>query len=133
MTNNTVGAKPQRGYLGWLILPTSKSYLLHLIPPMFDKILADHVTFLYPAFSNDPLPPQAELLAVGSAVDPQGLQAVVVSVDHNVYRQDGSVYHCTWSLDPHKFKPQHSNDLLRKGWEEFSLPINIDNHPQFFR
>ena len=49
---------------------------------------------------------------VGRADDGSSLECLVVELDGITDRPDGSTYHITWSLGPHR-KARESNDVLR--------------------
>lgn len=100
--------------------------LLKQFPPRYRRVVADHITVRFGG-NQLPLPeiPQkAEI--IGMADDGNGLQALIVQINGNLTRQDGSIYHITWSLDPNKqtpseldstpdqtYKPVHSNALIQ--------------------
>src|SRR5258705_7773570 len=108
----------RRGYHCFLLTPDSRADLLGRYPPKFPDVLAHHVTIQFVVLESDPLPEPARIVIQGYRCDPEGIEALVVTVNGSVTRLDGSVYHCTWSLDRSKgFEPMHSNELIAKcGW-----------------
>ena len=69
---------------------------------------------------------------VGRADDDRSLECLVVEIDGNTDRPDGSTYHITWSLGPGR-RARESNDVLRdKGWKYLEAPIPVDLLPSRF-
>src|SRR5208337_1731558 len=104
-------------YTAYVLTDASRDLLLGKFPPKFSDAIAHHVTF-NPGVKKDAQPPEpAKIEAVGYAAD-DSLEAVVVSVNGETKRPDGSTYHITLSLDRSKGrKPVHSNEVVAKGWE----------------
>ena len=114
----------------------SKQKLLEVFPPRW-KLVGHHVTYKFGASDKDPLPPAGKYQVVGynyiaeKRPNGSGLEALVVAIDGNTTREDGSVYHITWSHGP-AFRPKDSNDLLkRSGWTTLEEPIDINLEPAF--
>jgi hypothetical protein len=61
------------------------------------------------------------------------LEALVVSINTGITRPDGGSYHITLSLDPNKYSPKHSNDLIAKKGYNTVTPYLIKVEPKFFR
>jgi hypothetical protein len=59
---------------------------------------------------------------------------MVVAIDGNTDRPDGSTYHITWSLDRAKGRqPIESNDVIReRGWRPLSKPVPVHLVPARF-
>lgn len=102
--------------LGWKIDPANREELLTRFPPTYAEVVADHVTF--GRKSKAPAMPDAECaVVVGRADDGDGVEALVVEVNEETDRWDGSTYHITWSLGPGR-KAKESNDVIaERGWE----------------
>jgi len=129
----------QEGYVAYELTPESKVNLLEHFEPMFDKVIAHHVThtfgiknidavqFLLPKLQDD------ELVVVAEAFNDR-IQALVVEVNGNARRDDGSTFHITWSLDLESgAKPVHSNNLVKnKSTWDYVTPIPISVTPKFF-
>lgn len=126
--------KPIKGYNGWLISDMSRALLLSYYPPKFTDVYLHHITNKFPAWDYEPLPEETDLKMVGYAVNEEGIEAFVVSVNNSINRTDGSIFHCTLSLDSSKgFVPKDSNTLVVNGWDRLELPININTTPNFFK
>lgn len=97
-------------YSCYILMSNSRILLLKKFTPLFKRSVAHHITY---QFGSDKLPPLAKLEVIGHANDDK-IECLVVAVDGNTTRIDGSTYHITWSLDPSSAKPVMSNDLLRK-------------------
>lgn len=113
-------------YSAYQLDSNQRKRLLKQFPPRYPRIVADHITV---HFGGDqlPLPKMPEKTEImGMADDGNGLQTLIVQINGNLTRQDGSIYHITWSLDPNKqtpseldstpnqtYKPVHSNALIQ--------------------
>jgi hypothetical protein len=119
---------------GWkLPRDGERDRLLELFPPTYEQTIADHVTLSAGAPDNTPLPPEVDSRIVGRADDGEGLECLVVQVDGNTDRPDGSTYHITWSLGPGR-KAKESNDVLREdGWRRLDRAIPIRVEPAIFK
>ena len=115
------------GYQCFLLTPEARAGLLGRFPPKFPDVLAHHVTIRTGVLESDPLPEPAQIVVQGYAYDPKGIEALVVNVNGSTSRPDGSVYHCTWSLDRSKgFEPVDSNDLvLNSGWVVVADTVSV--------
>ena len=106
--------------------------LLDRFPPVYENVIADHVTLRVGATPDTPLPRKPAAQIVGRANDGDSLECLVVKLDGATDRPDGSTYHITWSLGPGR-KARESNDVLRdQGWDYIDAPIEIDLQPARF-
>ena len=116
-------AKPG-SVVGWLLDSGERSELLKRFPPRYAKPVAHHVTLKTDA-ENDALPREVKAAIVGSTDDGDGVQAMVVTIDGETDRPDGSTYHITWSLGDGR-QARESNDVLKaRGWQELDHPVPI--------
>lgn len=124
----------RRGYQAFELSDDSRSSLAKIFPPKFPEFIGHHITHLYGAMSDEPLPAADTFQVVGYTCDDTGLEALVIEVDGSHTRPDGKIYHCTWSLDREAgFKPVDSNKVLsEQGWDRLSKSINIHAVPKFF-
>ena len=106
-----------------------RDQLLRKFKPKYPKVFAHHVTYSMKNKdkSNPPDIQSAEI--VGWADSGDGLEAAVVSIDGSINRPDGGIYHITWSLDPSKYKPANSNQLVSYSWTKLDQPIPISLTP----
>ena len=116
-------------YTSYLLTPKSRKFLLNKFPPKYKRVLADHVTYEVRVSKDTSLPSPADLKVVGYKNDEEGIEALVVAVNGSLDRPDGNTYHVTWSLDPDKFKPKDSNDMLQQGDYTLILPITLSANP----
>jgi hypothetical protein len=115
----------KRNYIGWFLNDAQKHKLLNIFKPKFKKVYADHVTYKF-GTGNESLLPNLKSFEIIGYVHADGIEALVVSINGSYKRPDGKVYHITWSLDPSKYKPVDSNDLIeKKHWENFEHPIKL--------
>ena len=117
---------------GWKLPEVERELLLRRFPPKYEKVVADHVTLRVGATPDTPLPHKPQAKVVGRADDGSSLECLVVELDGVTDRPDGSTFHITWSLGPHR-KPRESNDVLRdQGWTYIEAPIPVDLEPARF-
>lgn len=100
-------------------------------PPKYSKVLAHHVTVEFGVPSDTPSPNYCDVRLVGYSDSGDGLEALVVSVNGTRDRPDGKIYHITWSLDPDKYAPKDSNDLLASHVNRWTmvLPVELATTP----
>ncbi len=116
-------AKPG-SVIGWTLDEGERAVLLERYPPRYVKAVAHHVTLATDAEDRD-LPGSVRAEIVGRADDGLGVEAMVVTIDGDTARPDGSTFHITWSLGEGR-RARESNDVLReRGWSAFDLPASI--------
>ena len=118
-------------YTGWLLPEKDRVELLSRFPPVYDDVIAHHVTLI---MGIDELPTTTTGTVVGIVDDGMGCQVLVVAIDGSTDRWDGSTYHITWSLDRDVYnrKPVHSMAVLKEfGWEPV-WPVEIKLIPTVF-
>jgi hypothetical protein len=118
---------------GWKLPKDERDNLLARFPPKYQNVVADHVTLRVGATPETPLPRQPdEARIVGRADDGTSLECLVVELDGSTDRPDGSTYHITWSMGPHR-RARESNDVLRdQGWEHLPTPLEVTLEPARF-
>ncbi len=120
-------AKPG-SVIGWTLDETERASLLTQYPPRFANLVAHHVTLATDAQDRD-LPQPARAAIVGRTDDEQGVEAMVVTIDGDTGRPDGSTFHITWSLAEGR-RARESNDVLKeRGWQELDHPVPITLTP----
>ena len=117
-------------YTAYVLDEQSRDLLLKKFPPKYSKVIAHHVTAEFGVPADTPPPPNAIIKVYGYADSGDGLETLVVAVNGEKQREDGKYYHITWSLDPDKYKPVDSGDLIRYGKYKIVLPISIATVPQ---
>ncbi len=120
-------AKPG-SVIGWTLDQGERANLLDKFPPRYAKAVAHHVTLATEAEDRDlPLPVRAQI--VGRANDEKGVDAMVVAIDGDTARPDGSTFHITWSLGEGR-RARESNDVLKeRGWIQLDHPVAITLTP----
>jgi hypothetical protein len=120
-------AKPG-SVIGWTLDQEERAGLLERYPPRYANVVAHHVTLATDAANRD-LPPGVRAAIVGRGDDGSGVEAMVVTIDGDSARPDGSTFHITWSLGDGR-RARESNDVLKKrGWDELDHPIPITLTP----
>lgn len=117
-------------YLAFELTPASHDALLAQFKPQFKaKVLCHHVTvqFNLTDESYERLAEElegADLQVIGHQIG-KGVECLVVAVNDNPRRPDGSIYHITLSLAA-GHKPKESNDLLKQqGWQS-CIPVAFE-------
>lgn len=114
--------------IGWTLDETERAALLEEHPPHYAKVVAHHVTLATNA-EGRALPPPVRAAIVGHTDDDQGVEAMVVTIDGDTARPDGSTFHITWSLGDGR-RARESNDVLKeRGWSEFDHPVPVTLSP----
>jgi hypothetical protein len=111
--------------IGWKLDPVQRGALLQQFPPLYRKVVADHVTLRARAAPGAPLPAEEHGEMIGRADDGKGVEAMVIAIAGHTGRPDGSSYHITWSLAEGR-QARESNDVIaEQGWEEFDVSIPV--------
>ena len=114
--------------IGWTLDEAERAALLEQFPPRYEQVVAHHVTLAIEAEDRD-LPPPVRAAIVARADDGQGVEAMVVTIDGDTARPDGSTFHISWSLGEGR-RARESNDVLRQGgWAELDHPVPITVTP----
>ena len=130
-------------YSAYQLHSAERKSLLKQIPPRYPRVVADHITVCFGG-NNLTLPKAVQKTEIiGMVDDNNGIQSLVVRVDDSLIRQDGSIYHITWSLDPNKkvskeidrateqtYKPVHSNVLVKNLISPNGMP-KLDANPNW--
>ena len=116
---------------GWKLDADDRARLIARVAPAYADVGADHVTL---GLGNAPLPPAKAGEVVGLSDDGAGVQALVVRIDGDTARPDGSTFHITWSIDRARGRrPVDSNDVIaRFGWALLDPPESIQLRPARF-
>lgn len=101
------------GYTAYVLDDASRQLLAKQFPPKYPKFIGHHVTVKFGVPKDAAPPPPAKVTVVGYADSGDGLEALIVTINGLTEREDGSVFHITWSLDPTKYKPKDSNGLVK--------------------
>lgn len=114
-------------YSAYTLDNASRDALLTKFPPKYPTVIAHHITVEFPGTQ---VPPDAQVKVIGYIDSGDGLEALAVSVNGSTTRADGKAFHITLSLDPTKYSPKDSNDLLSK--KKFTLirAIPIETKPE---
>jgi hypothetical protein len=118
----------RKGYTCLILNFNDRQRLLELFPPQYSQTIAHHVTMEY-GVTGENIPDVWDGFVVGDAYD-KGVQALVVQLNGTTVRQDGAVFHITWSLDIGRF-PEESKPLLERGWYPLDQPIPVYFTPAF--
>lgn len=121
-------------YTAYVLTDEARSQLEEKYPPKYPKFIGHHVSVDFGVPTDTETPEEAEVKVLGFNDSGDGLEALVVSVNGETKRPDGGKYHITWSLDPEKYSPKDSNDLLHDSCRyTISLPRVIDTVPEVLK
>lgn len=109
--------------IGWTLDESERGGLLDRYPPRYANVVAHHVTLASDA-EDRALPGPVHAAIVGRGDDGKGVEAMVVAIDGDTARPDGSTFHITWSLGDGR-RARESNEVLKCGWEKFDQPVAI--------
>jgi len=118
-------------YTAYVLTDETRTYLEAKFPPRYSKFVGHHVTIEF-GVPRDTVPPTAaeEVKVLGRIDSGDGLEALVVSVNGSRERPDGKAFHITWSLEPEKYSPKDSNELLSNSLRyTMSVPHIINTVP----
>lgn len=128
-----------KGYIAWVLPEKLRAELLAAFPVTYERTIAHHITYKFGVPESEGLPVVDSMAIVGMANDEKGVQCLIVEVNGSSKRDDGSVYHITWSLSANR-KPVDSNKVA-KNWPDMDLdqslqavlynPIEIKLTPTF--
>ena len=110
-------------YTAFVLDDETRAALLERYPPKYDKVIAHHITVNGGAKKDAELPEYEWIKVVGEGDSGDGLQALAVMVDGKYHRADGKPYHITWSLDPDKYKPVDSGELIADYSKRWKLDL----------
>lgn len=106
-------------YLAFVIDAASRARLLEAFPPKFAKVIAHHVTLVFPTSETEAAKARRMMLQLGGQehdVEVIGhyvgehIEAAGVTFNGSKKRPNGGFYHVTLSLEP-PAKPKDSNTL----------------------
>lgn len=120
-------------YTGYELTKESRERLREAFPPKYPEMLGHHITEEFGVKDPQKIPEQpGEIKVIGYVDEGNGLEGLLVSIDGNTRRPDGSLYHITWSIDRSKgYKPFHTNKYIKNA-VPLTSPININASPKFF-
>ena len=112
------------GYSIYELTGESRERLLRERTLSFPKVITHHITYRFPDEEPPPLVTQFSVIGFSQG---DAIECWVVSLDGEVKRPNGGIFHITASLDPEQgAKPVDSNQLLKEhGWETLTEPIPI--------
>ena len=114
---------------GWLLDREQREQLLRDHPPMFERVVADHITL---SVGDEPVPADEKAAIVGRVDDGAGVEALVVTIDGSVDRPDGATFHITWSLAEGRAAKESNDVLKQRKWKELDHPVPITVKPGRF-
>lgn len=121
-------------YTAYVLTDAARSQLEAKFPPKYPKFIGHHVTEAFGVPADTVSPEPAIIRVIGSKDSGDGLEALVVTVNGLRKRPDGNPYHITWSLDPEKYTPKDSNDLIKNSHSfTLSLPVSVETVPEVLK
>ena len=117
-------------YTAYVLDQSSRDTLEKRFPPKYEKFIGHHITYQFGVPADNETPPPAHVKVVGYIDSGDGLEALVVAVNGSSTRPDGQIFHITWSLNPDKYKPVDSNQLLKQKRFTIIRAIPIATSPE---
>lgn len=118
-------------YTGYLLSESSRNKLLELYPPKYERVVAHHITHMFPATIDDIPPMPSSIHIIGHIDSGDGVEGFLVEIDDNVIRQDGIFrYHLTYSLANNR-KSVETNKYVNDNVKLIN-PIKITVTPKLF-
>ncbi len=115
---------PTSFYTGWLVDPAEREALLARFPPLYERVVAHHVTLKFGG-GEAGSPGEVTAQIVGEVDDGAGVQALIVAIDGSSARPDGGVFHITWSLADGR-EARESNDVIAaRPWAPLDTPVPV--------
>lgn len=116
-------------YYAYVLNEESRNQILKNIGHHFNDVICHHITYAF-GVNTDFIPPTApnSIKIIGWRLDTDlHVECLVVSIDGNIKRPDGKIFHITLSLDKSKgAKPVDSNKALEKKWVQIKSPFEIN-------
>jgi hypothetical protein len=123
-------SEPPLFYTGYLLTLASRAELLAAFPPIYERVIAEHVTVAFDVDALTPAPPAPQAVEVVGYIDSgDGIQAVLVAVDGETFRPDGKLYHITLSLGDGRYAAE-SNKYMPWAEPTHALPLTVS--PKLF-
>ncbi len=114
-------------YSALVLTQKSRNHLKSIFPPKYPDFIGHHVTLKFGLDSNElvaPLPDRVSV--VGYVDDGEGLETLLVALNGDIDRPDGSRYHITWSLDRSLGRqPVHSNNIINNAKKTMDIKIDV--------
>lgn len=96
-------------YNGWMIPDRERARIFTMFAPRYPNHKCTHITLTLDIHKE--FPTDAQVAIVGYIDDGSGVEALVVSVDGDIRRPDGLIYHITLSVADGRASKE-SNDVL---------------------
>lgn len=121
-------------YTALVLDSKSRRELRKTFPPKYPDFIGHHTTLKFGVSKDTPKPRQPNTIeVVGYKDDGKGVEALVVSINGNTERLDGSTYHITWSIDRSAGrKPVDSNKILKDGFDKVDA-VSISVTPEVLK
>ncbi len=122
-------------YTAYVLSDESREELKQKFTPTYSKFIGHHITVVFGVPDDTDIPEEASIRVVGKIDSNDGIEALVVSVNGEMKRPDGNIYHITWSLEPDVYSPKDSNTLLQNNYFKYkiTLPITIQTEPEILQ
>lgn len=129
--------KLRKGIVGWYLPIEQRNELLKVFPPKYEHVVAHHITDQFGVYEDAILPTETKMRIIGIIDDGEGIEALIVSIQHDndLYagrvKSETSWYHITWSHAEGR-KPVESNNFCKEEYFERFTGNLINVEPKFF-
>lgn len=97
-------------YAAFTIDRKTREYLLAIFPPKYSEVSLDHITIQYPCDDESVLFEPKSVAIEGYIDDGEGIEALLVRVDGDIFKSNGLPWHITLSFEKDKQAPDHLID-----------------------
>lgn len=97
---------------GWMLPDKERARVLQVFPPRYPVVKASHVTL---AIDDRTIPADADIHIIGLADDGNGMEALVCTVNGEMNRPDGGIFHLTLSHTPER-AAKEANEVVQQGY-----------------
>jgi hypothetical protein len=119
-------------YIAYVLSNNSLNKLKQVINQDYPDLIAHHITYKFGVKPTEAIPPETDEIYVIGVASQDGVQALLVSINGQVERSDGSLYHITWSIDKSAGKkPVDSNKIIHRA--KMISPIKIEAYPKLLK
>jgi len=118
-------------YTAYVLTDETRALLEEKYPPSYSEFIGHHITVEIGLSEGTPAPEEADIKLLGIKDSGDGIEALLVAVNGETKRPDGSTYHIIWSLERDKYKLCDSNHLVET-YQHYimSLPDELKTRPE---
>ena len=119
-------------YSGYLLTDASRAKLIEAFPPMYDDVIAHHITWKFP---SDEMPPESFKAYINGYGIDEKVEAVSVVLQNSILCPNSTPFHITLSVNRDAGGKPAMSKLLEYNFYavEFENTIVLEIVPQIFK